>query len=155
MIASSGSRWSDGLRREGKTGRQTLRPTTCYEACSWVIGWGVRTDVTQVEVSIVVEAVQRGEVNISTVGLVHHLCVCIDHVSRSERNSGGTHLETEHTVEIANSTCDSFPHIQKRVLQEALYRYPVAYAELRCESVAGPKARPAMKASVITHSDDD
>jgi hypothetical protein len=37
---------------------------------------GVRTDVTQVEVSIVVEAVQRGEVDISTVGLVHHLCAC-------------------------------------------------------------------------------
>ncbi len=54
-----------------------------------------------------------------------------------------THLEAENTIEVADGAGDRLPHVQKRVLQEVLYRHTIAHAELRRERVAGPEARPA------------
>ena len=67
--------------------------------------------------------------------------------------SGKRYLETEHSIEIADGARDRFPHVQKRVLQEALYRYTIAHAQFRRERIASPEARPARWHSSVGNSE--
>jgi hypothetical protein len=55
------------------------------------------------------------------------------------------HLEPENTIKVANGAHDSLPLIQKRVLQEMLYRNVIMHTELRSERVASLEACPVQR----------
>jgi hypothetical protein len=53
-----------------------------------------------------------------------------------------TYFKPENTVKVPDGAYDSLPHVQKRFLQETLYRDTIARTKLRSERVASPEARP-------------
>ena len=93
-----------------------------YEA---QVEWGGfrerRTDVSEMEVGVVVEAMKRLEIDVPAVRFVHH-------------------LKANHGFEVTDGAYNSLEHVEEGTLEELLYGHLcIGNLELRGECVASPE----------------